>query len=150
MSVQEKERALFAVWDQICARQSGASLDGLDHRDRVFAAIWMLEAEVNNGGFSQWMFNSTGDAGEFVVTALREVGAEKLAGVCERFFALLPGGVPLPDQDSRQAQLDTASATLGDGAFESACALLEQEFYRLEDELRDQLWAFVQAHAVGA
>ena len=50
VSVQEKERALFAVWDRICAGHGAVRLEALGHSDRVFAAIWMLETELNNGG----------------------------------------------------------------------------------------------------
>ena len=138
MSVQEKERALFAVWDRICAGQDAVGLDALGHSDRVFAAIWMLEAELNNGGFTQWMFNSYGDHAEFSIAALREVGADQAAKVCERFFSFLPGGRPLPEQDARQAQLDAAAAAVGEDAFEDSCLVLE-------DDLRDRLLAFSQA-----
>src|SRR5687767_7987434 len=106
MSVEEKERELAATWERICARQGDDFLDALGHTDRVFSVIWMLEAEINNGGFSQWMFNSYGDHAEFTVTALREIGAEQAAAICERFFAMLPGGKPLGTQDERQDQLD--------------------------------------------
>ena len=139
----EKERALFANWDRIAARQGEYGLDELPHRDRVFAAIWALEAELNNGGFSQWMFNSSGDHAEFTVAALREVGAARAATICERFFAMLPGGKPLPDRNARQTQLEAAASAIGDDAFEDACQALEHEFYGVEDELRDQLWSYV-------
>ena len=75
--------------------------------------IWMLEAELKNGGFSQWMYNSYGDHAELTIAALREIGAEQAAAICERFFAMLPGGKPLPSRDDRQVQLDGAAASLG-------------------------------------
>lgn len=144
MSVQEKERALLAVRDRIAAR-GDVQLEALAHSDRVFVAIWTLEAELNNGGFSQWLFNSDGDHAEFSVAALREVGATQAAEVCARFFCLLPGGRPLPNRDARQAQLDAAIAALGEDAFEDACVVLEKQFHALEDDLRDRLLAFSQA-----
>lgn len=85
--------------------------------------------------------NSAGDRVELVVDALREVGADEAAAVCERFFALLPGGRPIPDRDARQAQLEAVDA-LGEDAFDQACLALEQEFYALEDDLRDRLCAY--------
>lgn len=144
MNVEEKERALFAVWDRICAGQGDARLEALGHSDRVFAAIWMLEGELNNGGFSQWMFNSYGDHAEFSIAALRELGADEAAKVCERFFSYLPGGRPLRERGARQAQLDAAVAALGEDTFDEACLVLEKEFYALEDDLRNRLLAFSQ------
>jgi hypothetical protein len=145
VTVEDKEPALFATWERISAPQGDVSLEALNHADRVFAAIWLLEAEINNGGFSQWMFNSHGDHAEFTIAALREVGADQAARVCERFFAMLPGGRPIPDRNARQSQLGAAEAAAGEEAFENACQLLEEEFYALEDDLRDRLLAFSQA-----
>jgi hypothetical protein len=95
-AVEKKEQALFATWERICARQGDAFLEGLDHGERVFAVIWMLEAELNNGGFSQWMYNSYGDHAELTVAALREIGAEQAATICERFVAMLPAASRFP------------------------------------------------------
>lgn len=146
MTIEEKERALFATWDRVSARQGEETLDQLPHSDRVFAAIWMLEAELNNGGFSQWTFNSSEDHAEFAVAALREVGAVRAASICERFFALLPDGKPLVDRNARQNQLEAAASAMGDDAFEDACQALEHEFYSVEDELRDLLFAFASSY----
>ena len=41
--------------------------------------IWCLEAEINNGGFNQYYFNSSGQFAELTPDALRLVGANKLS-----------------------------------------------------------------------
>jgi hypothetical protein len=46
---------------------------------KVFSAIWALEAEVNNGGFSQYFFNTSNETAGFVVEALGTVGAPQTA-----------------------------------------------------------------------
>ena len=143
MEVQELEGWLFGEWERICRDEEAKGFAGLPHRDQAFHDIWMLEAELNNGGFSQYMFNSTGDRGLPAVEALREVGAPSLANLCERFFALLSTGAPAADQDARQAQLDEAAERMGEDAFEDACSALEAEFYAGEDELRRLLVAYV-------
>lgn len=143
MDVEELEGRLFAEWERVCRDEQRKGFAGLPHRDQVFHDIWMLEAELNNGGFSQYMFNSTGDRGLRAVEALREVGAASLANVCERFFALLASGAPAADQDSRQAQLDETAERMGEDAFEDACSALEAEFYAGEGELR----CLLAAHA---
>lgn len=139
-SIAAKEQQLLAAYERIYAREQEVGFDRLSRADQGFLAIWLLDAEVNNGGFSQWMFNSSGDHAELAVASLREIGAEAAAGVCDRFFALLPGGRPEGDRTIRQWQLDAAAALLGEDAFEHACEALEQEFYAQEDELRDRLW----------
>lgn len=138
------EKLLFAEWDRICEEEQARGFAGLSYADQVFHCIWMLEAELNNGGFSQYMFNSYGDHALATVNALREVGANGLAAVCESFFALLPGGTPAADQDSRQDQIDEVAERMGEDAFEEACSKLEAEFYAGEDELRRQLVRYIR------
>jgi hypothetical protein len=46
--------------------------------------IWALEAEVNNGGYNQFYFNSSGQFYKYLPKALRLVGANKFADLTER------------------------------------------------------------------
>jgi len=148
MDLREAEKLLFGAWDRVCARQQQLGFDGLSKPEQVFAVIWMLEAELNNGGFSQYLFNSSGDEAALATPALREVGAAAAAEVCEQFYALLPGGAPARTQDERQAQLDSAAAKRGEDEFEEECQRLEQRFYALEDDLRKRLVGYLRANGV--
>ena len=46
--------------------------------------IWALEAEVNNGGYNQFYFNSSGQFYKHLPEALRLVGAKKFADLTEK------------------------------------------------------------------
>ena len=46
--------------------------------------IWALEAEVNNGGYNQFYFNSSGQFYKYLPDALRLVGANKFADLTEK------------------------------------------------------------------
>ncbi|MCS3556938.1 MULTISPECIES: DUF4375 domain-containing protein [unclassified Sphingobacterium] len=46
--------------------------------------IWVLEAEVNNGGYNQFYFNSSGQFTTHLSEALRLVGANKFAELTKR------------------------------------------------------------------
>ncbi len=46
--------------------------------------IWLLEGEVNNGGFNQFYFNSSGQFSELVPDALKRIGAIKFADLAGR------------------------------------------------------------------
>lgn len=144
MDVADMEKLLFAEWGRICDEEQARGFAALSHADQVFHRIWMLEAELNNGGFSQYMFNSSGNHALPAVDALQEVGANDLAAICESFFALLRG-VPAADQEARQAQLDEAAERMGEEAFEDACSKLEARFYAGEDDLRRQLVKYMTA-----
>ncbi len=46
--------------------------------------IWALEAEVNNGGYNQFYFNSSGQFYKYLPDALKLVGANKFADLTNR------------------------------------------------------------------
>ena len=46
--------------------------------------IWILEGDVNNGGFNQFYFNSSGQFNKFLPDALQLVGADQYAGLIKR------------------------------------------------------------------
>lgn len=46
--------------------------------------IWLLEGEVNNGGFNQFYFNSSGQFYKHLPEVLRLVGANKFASLTEK------------------------------------------------------------------
>jgi len=71
---------------------------------KVFSAIWAVESEVNNGGFSQYFFNSSAESAWFVVEALETVGALETAGICRRAIAsAFPSGLPQSKDAIRSA-----------------------------------------------
>jgi uncharacterized protein DUF4375 len=42
---------------------------------KVFSAIWTVESQVNNGGFSQYFSNDSAQSASFVMDALEQIGA---------------------------------------------------------------------------
>ena len=107
---------------------------------RVFSAIWEVESEVNNGGFSQYFLNSSAESVPFVVEALETIGAPKTADICRRAIAAaFPEGVP-STQEIRSAAAGFSEEVLGQ--FES----LDQGFFSYPHNLTDLLFAYVSRH----
>src|SRR5207244_540104 len=62
---------------------------------KVFSALWAVESEVNNGGFSQYLLNASCETSPFVVEALQTIGAPQTADICRRAIgAVFPAGLP--------------------------------------------------------
>lgn len=57
------------------------------HRQAIYI-IWTLEGEVNNGGFNQFYFNSSGQFAELAPEALKLVGAAQFADLATRANAV--------------------------------------------------------------
>src|SRR5262245_26051520 len=96
---------LGTAFDAACARFAGHNFDDLDEADRVLIAIWGLEAEVNNGGFAQFYFNGAGDLASFAPTALRLIGADRMAEIVTQANAMFGPEGPARSEAARQAQL---------------------------------------------
>lgn len=114
----------------------------LTRAELVFRAVWVLEAEVNNGGFDQYYFNASGDLAYTVVDALREIEADATARIVHEANTVFPEGDPPRRWIDRrtlmaQERFETARARLED---------LDSRFYAHRDDLAGRLFAYVEAH----
>jgi hypothetical protein len=134
----ESEAFLISLSERLCpiAIEKFASLSP---SERIFVLIWELEAEVNNGGFHQFFFNSAGDHAAGTAGALRRIGAQRAAYIVERATSLFPDGPPA-DRSVRQDVLEEVDPDLA--LFEE----LDSEFYEYPDDLTTLLYEFVVEH----
>jgi hypothetical protein len=110
------------------------------HDQKVFSAIWELESQVNNGGFSQYFENHSGETAEFAPIALRSIGADRCAAIVERALrTVTPDAMPT-DYDQRQRVLEVL-----DDARRNVLDDLDEAFYTYPDDLTELLYAFVRA-----
>ena len=108
---------------------------------KVFSAIWEVESEVNNGGFSQYFFNDSAESAPFVVKALTTIGAPKTADICSRaIVTAFPGGLPQTVEAIRSIAADFSEDIL------AKLEPLDQEFFSYPHNLTDLLFAYVTAH----
>lgn len=70
--------------------ESGGDLSVLTHEwQRELAAIWRLEADVNNGTYLQFIENWNADSYDYAVQGLRKIGADKMARITEKCHKLV-------------------------------------------------------------
>jgi hypothetical protein len=97
-----------------------------------------LDAEVRNGGFTQYFFNSAGDLAGRAVDAAETVGAHEAARIIRAAVALFGPGGPAPDRDARMNQLSAIE--------HAALAELDARYYDCPDDLRELLPLYVARH----
>jgi len=108
---------------------------------QVFSSVWAVEAEVNNGGFSQYFLNDSCETAVFVAKALDTIGAPRTADICRRAIATaFPAGLP-PTPEA----ISTAAADFSDEVLEQLGAL-DNEFFAYPHSLTDLLFAYVSKH----
>lgn len=121
---------LIALYTQVAEKCGyGENVAALSAAERIIYITQSCEAEVNNGGFSQYFFNSAGDLSGELAAAFETIGAERTARICERALGVFDGAAPT-DREARSAALDAAGSR-GDGIL----AECDEAFYRYEDDL---------------
>lgn len=95
---------------------------------RMVYATWWVEAEVNNGGFNQYFFNSTGQLADQALAGYRLLGLSDYAVLMERAMVAYRTVRPRLEAARRDGSVDAFSGTYADGPFER----LDEEFYQLQ------------------
>ena len=82
-------------------------MDKLNSSQRVLVIVENLEREINNGGFHQFYWNSSGDFANETVEVLYKIGAKNTAEIVKRANSEFPNGIVPTDRDKRGEILDT-------------------------------------------
>jgi len=86
-------RVVDAVLDRIGCRFSGPhNIAALSYGERMVLEVIALMGEVLNGGFHQYLWNSSGDSAEQVRSMLRDIGANHTTDMMDRISGFFPGG----------------------------------------------------------
>jgi hypothetical protein len=104
------EQALLDyVFDKLNQNPSGASevVDSLSSEFQAFYFSWLVEAEVLNGGFNQYFWNSSSEFAEQTPAALEVIGDPKAAEIMREALRIavaeLPGVVKYRSAGTLQA-----------------------------------------------
>jgi hypothetical protein len=74
--------------------------------EKVIYCAYYLDAEVRNGGFDQFFFNSQGNLAAETLDALLAIGAPQTAALLRRACDAFKPDEPSPDRDVRWRQMD--------------------------------------------
>lgn len=110
--------------------QYGSDLAALTPEEKTVYIVDSFQVEVNNGGFSQYLYNSSGALATELPAALSAVGAARTAEIYQRAFAYLPAALPADDVQRG----DVLDACISDEAARvfDAC---DAQFYDAPNEL---------------
>ena len=121
---------LSEAFEDAASRFTGNNFDSLSVRDQILVAVWGLEADVNNGGFDQYYFNTSGGQAWFAPVALKSVGAHRVAAIVERANGMFGKLGPPRDPDERQSALFAIT-----DADENVWEELDRAFYEYPDDI---------------
>jgi hypothetical protein len=118
--------------------QYGEDMSALSEAERIFYITQTLEMEVNNGGFSQFFYNSSGNFSNELVGAFTKIGANATASICQKAISAFGRDIPV-DEDAREEMLDELEGDEFDAILEECdCA-----FFDYKDNLDELNYNFV-------
>ncbi len=139
---QQPRVDLTEVTERIFARASKLGFEKLSRQEQNVAAVWGLEADVNNGGFDQYFFNASSDLAATAPDALREIGAPDAAAIVDEAVDAFGSDGPASEQTERQQQLERLEPLA-----KRRWAELDQRFRLCGDDITALLKVYVNANA---
>ena len=118
--------------------QYGEDMSTLSEAERIFYITQTLEMEVNNGGFSQFFYNSSGNFSNELVGAFTAIGANATAAICQKAISAFGRDIPV-DRDEREEMLDELESDEFDEILEEC----DNAFCDYEDNLNELNYNFV-------
>ena len=142
MQIADPYDLVIELSGYICEKcDYGDNMKALSEPERVFYVTQELLMEVNNGGFSQYYFNSSGDLAGEVVSAFEAIGAQKTADICRRANESFGCEIPT-DRQKRWDMLDEyQTEEVNDILYEC-----EDEFFSLDEDVSMLAYEYVMAH----
>ena len=108
-----------------------------------FAVFWLL-AQVNNGGFHQYLYNGTGAIAVESLQILKMIGADSTAGMLGEALQLFSDSTPPQDTGTRRARLE--SFTLEQ---HEVLQSLDDRFYQSTEDTCAIAEAYLDSDATG-
>ena len=109
----------------------GENLENLTEPQKNFFFNQQLEMEVNNGGFSQYFFNSPGDYAHQTVESLKLIGANNVAKILQEAIDKFPNKTVPQDRTERQDVLLDEIEEKNEDVWNE----LDDKFYEYPDDL---------------
>lgn len=137
--IEDTNDFVLAFVDRVLEKSEyGSHMDKLSDCERVFYITQTCEMEVNNGGFSQFFYNSSGDFSNELVQSFQDIGAVKTAEICQKALGAFERELPV-DRMEREELLDE----LMSDEVERILDECDTAFYRYEENLNALNYAYI-------
>ena len=111
---------------------SRSGYESLSHPEKVLNSVYWLETEINNGGFEQYFYNSSGNYAIDTPSALEEIRANQTAKIVKEANSFFPSGSPSKDRNERISFLEQVAEETLDKWEE-----LDSQFLQYQDPLEE-------------
>jgi hypothetical protein len=113
--------------------------DSISSEESYVLAVEGLEREVNNGGYSQFFGNSSGEFAPIIEAALRAINCPKTADITRDAIAALR-------VDALTAETVAAAAYGEDASVAQALAACDDRYFANDEPIADRLFRWIAAN----
>jgi hypothetical protein len=129
--IEDETNLVVALYCYIAGKcDYGSKTEILSAPERIFYICQTLESEINNGGFSQFYFNSSGDLAAETPDAFLEIGANRTSNIVRQANSLFENCLNR-DRVQREEMLNKYITD----EIEEKLNSLDNDFYKYEDDL---------------
>ena len=121
---------------------SDDNYSNLSEAERVFVFVDILEGQVNNGGFDQFFFNSSGEYTYEIVSAYEAINAYKTAELVKSAIKLFPVSPVPKDTVTRREAMQNLEERISE-----EWDKLDTIFYGNNENVADLLLEYIKTNA---
>ena len=138
--LNDTDKLILELDTYLCELSSyGDTLEKLSQPQKTFYFNQYLEKEINNGGFNQYFYNSSGNFAHQTINSLRQINATKTADILQLAIDQFPNSTVPKDRSERQNILEKIEEK-ADEVWEQ----LDKRFLAYEDNLYDLNIEFIK------
>ena len=124
-------------------KEQDNGIESLTQEERIVYAIGGMLTEVNNGGFNQFFFNSSGELAYDLVPALHAVGSIRFKEIAEKAVEIF-GSIPSLDEGSRYSHLEKITQN-DELQLWDEC---DDDFYDCDEKIESMVIAYAETHLI--
>lgn len=138
--LNDTDKLIMDLDTYLCELSSyGDEFEKLTEPEKTFYYNQYLEKEINNGGFNQYFYNSSGDFAHQTLISLRQINAINTADILQSAIDQFPNSIVPKDRSERQEILEKIEEK-ADEVWEQ----LDKRFLEYEDNLYDLNIEFIK------
>jgi HEAT repeat protein len=127
--------------ERLSEKMDSKGFAALTPQQQHWETVVMFDSEVNNGGLSQYFFNSSGEHWKIALAGLDAIGAKERAGILREAVALFGAAPPVTVRRERQDQLAKVARQN-----EKALSALDDRYYKSTESIEVLLTEYVLNH----
>lgn len=132
LNLQNEEEIILKIGERVWKKTQYDynNFSNLNEIEKTFIYVDILEGQVNNGGFDQFFFNSSGDFTYEVLESYKNIGAYKTAKIINEAIKLFPTVPVSKDTETRRIIMQDLSEEISEKWNQ-----LDDQFYEYEENI---------------